>query len=162
MKELIIYDNYQNNLCSIKSIKDNYSDKIYMKNIVKKLSDLTTGFFHIDASRPTYEYNVTELAILIKNVLNDADSLKYNDFGVLLSKHKIDSDLLELLPMIWFSYQHAAFCFFEEEIKLDVNRKAWYDITKNSKSYVMFKGAEEDVIWIGKSQEFNFDFLKMD
>lgn len=158
MKELIIYENHHNNLCSIKSIENTYSDRNYLINIITTLYALTKGYLHVQASRPTYEYDTTDLEVRLKSILINNCSFRYTDFEILFCNTKIEEELLEILPIIWFAYEHIAFCFFtESRIEFDIKRKPWYEITTRSKSYVLFKGVEEDVIWIGKSDELKFD-----
>jgi hypothetical protein len=64
-----------------------------------------------------------------------------------------------LLPSIWFHYQYVSFTFSHNcAIKFNIKMLPWYAVTTKVSSYVLFKGAEEDVVWIGKSKELKFDF----
>jgi len=66
--------------------------------------------------------------------------------------------VINLLPLIWFHYQHVAFSFFRSSGNKFITKvMSWKDITQKETSYVMFKGAEDDVVWIGKSKELKFD-----
>ena len=159
MKELIIHENCQNNLCSIKSIENNYSDRNYMESIIYSLLNMTHDRFYVEASRPNYE--ITSLEESLKHIMLDNKTFKFTNFGISFSDNRVSKELIEILPLIWFGYEHIAICFFiRNEIQFDIKRKPWYEITENQQSYVLFKGIEEDVIWIGKSKELTFDVLK--
>lgn len=162
MKELVIYEDHQNNLCSIKSIKNNYFDNDFIKSIICKLLEITHGDFYVEASRPTYEYNTNDLVSRLRVILNNNHNMKYNDYEILFKQRKVEGELLEILPMIWFAYEHVTFSLFKESnIEFDTYRKNWNEITSKQNSYVLFKGIEEDVLWIGKSEAQSFEKLKM-
>jgi hypothetical protein len=156
MKELKIHNNEKGNLLSIKAVENIYSDKNYFIFIISSLFALTKGCFYVEASRPNYDTN--DLVIQLKGILNSNCNFRYTDFEISFWNTKVEEKLLEFLPVIWFAYEHISFCFFtENKIEIDIKRKSWYEITKGSKSYVLFKGVEDDVIWIGKSNELEFD-----
>jgi hypothetical protein len=156
MKELKIHNNEKGNLLSIKPVDDTYSDRSYFIIIITTLFALTKGCFHVQASRPNY--NTIDLAIQLKGILSSNCNFRYTDFEISFCNTKAEENLLEFLPLIWFAYEHISISFFiENKIEIDIKRKSWDEITKSSKSYVLFKGVEEDVIWIGKSSELEFD-----
>lgn len=126
-----------------------------MFSIIKGLSGLINGRLYVGVSRPNYDVAVLIEQLKAVNVGND--SFKYTDFELLFYTNNIDDHLVEILLLLWFAYEHTAFCFFvKEEIEFDIKRKSWYEITTSFKSYVLFRGDEEDVVWIGKSDELKF------
>lgn len=159
MRELIIYNKYDNNLCSIKSVDDTHSGTYYMRTIINILLNLTRGKFYVEVSRPNYD--TTHLKENLKQIMVDNKSFNCTNFEISFLSDGISENLRDFLPQLWFAYEHTAFCFFvENEIAADVKRKSWSEITTNTKSYVLFKGIEEDVLWIGKSNELEFDLLQ--
>ena len=155
MRELIIREN----LCTIKPVNDTHSDRYYMQAIIKTLLSLTRGKFYVEVSRENYA--TTYLKENLKQIMVDNNSFKFSSFEVSFFSDGISEELIEILPQLWFAYEHTAFCFFEEnEIGINIKRKPWSEITTNTKSYVLFKGMQEDVIWIGKSNELTFDLVQ--
>ncbi len=158
MKDLKIHNNEKGDLLSIKSIENTYYDRNYFISIVTTLFSLTKGCFYVEVSRHNYDYNAINLILQLKAILNSNCNFEHTNFGTSFCTNELNESLLETLPVIWFAYEHIAFCFFtENKIEFNVKRKPWYEITKMSKSYVLFKGIEDDVIWIGKNNEMKFD-----
>ncbi|MEZ0006277.1 hypothetical protein ABH942_001640 [Flavobacterium sp. 28YEA47A] len=159
MRELIIYSKHDNNLCSIKSVDNTHSGEYYLRAIINTLLNLTGGKFYVEVSRPNY--GTTHLKENLKQIMVDNNSFKSSSFEVSFFSDGISEELMEILPQLWFAYEHTAFCFFmENEIEVDVKRRPWHEITTNTKSYVLFKWVEEDVLWIGKSNELEFDLVR--
>jgi len=149
----------QNDLFSVKSINDNYVDRTYFVFLIEKLLE-STGLLYVEANKDNY--NITRTLESLKKQIHIIDNLqvgkRMNDISFSFYKEKLEIDMLHNIIDIWFAYEHCAFCFFKDKsTPLPEKRKAWYDITKKTKSYVMFKGIEEDVVWIGKSHELEFN-----
>lgn len=158
MKDLKIHNKEKGNLISIKPIANIHSDRQYLASIIISLLNLTKGCLYIEASRPNY--NVNDIIEDLKRIFINNDSFKSNFFEVSFFCHEINDALLSILSEIWFAYEHTAYCFFvDDKIEFNVKRKAWYEITSRIDSFVMFRGIEEDVLWIGKSNglEFNIE-----
>lgn len=156
MKELKIHSNEKGNLLSIKPVDNTYSNRSYFIFIITTLFALTKGCFYVEASRPNY--NTNDLLIQLKEVLSSNCNFRYTDFEISFWDTKAGEKSLAFLPSIWFAYEHISVSFFvENNIEIDIKRKSWDEITESSKSYVLFKGVEEDVIWIGKSNDLEFD-----
>ncbi|MBB2950106.1 hypothetical protein [Sphingobacterium sp. JUb56] len=155
MKEHKIHSNEGGNLLSIKSFENTYSDRNCLINAILNLSE-KMGYFYINASRP--DYTDSELLSKLNLVLNDKKNFIYNNFEISFEGTNLNEEVINLLPLIWFHYQHVAFSFFRSSGKKFITKgMSWKDITQKETSYVMFKGAEEDVVWIGKSKELKFD-----
>jgi len=147
------------NLCSIKPVNDTHSDRNYMQSIINTLFNLTKGKFYVEVSRPNY--HTAHLKENLKQMMANNKSFNCNNFEISFFSDGISEELIEILPQLWFAYEHTAFCFFvENEIQIDIKRKPWSEITTNTKSYILYKGIEEDVLWIGKSNELKFDLLQ--
>jgi hypothetical protein len=162
MKDFKIHSQHRGNLSSIKSVEDTYSDKSYLLALFARLQCLTIdSFFCLEASRPNYALPDLEGQLKMIPVNKETD-FKMTKFELFFCHKKIPTELFELLPEIWFAYEHVALLFFYEgRPDFEIKRKPWYDTTSKSKSYVLFKGIEEDVIWIGKNPELVFDFEKV-
>src|SRR5690606_34921577 len=138
VRELIIYDKFHNDLCSIKPVNDTHSDRYYMRAIIKTLLSLARGKFYVEVSRENYD--TTYLKENLKQIMVDNNSFKSSSFEISFFSDGISEELIEILPQLWFAYEHTAFCFFmENEIEIDIKRKPWSEITTNTKSYVLFK-----------------------
>jgi len=162
MKEINIHERYGKNLCSIRPFENIYQDHVYLASKILYLFSLTGGVLHVQVSRPTYEYEPNEMGRKIKIILKNNMNFDYKSDFFEFSFHCSDfnDELLNMLSKVWFAYEHVTYIFFaDRKGGLDVKRMPWYVITSNAKSFVMFKGAEEDVVWIGKSKELTFDHL---
>lgn len=156
MKELKIHSKEKNNLLSIKPIDDNYLDKNYLISIIRSLFTLTKGCFYVEVSRPNFD--TSYLALELQSILDRDSGFRYTAFEILFYSKHINEELLKVLSVLWFSYEHVSFCFLKKsESEIDLKRKSWYEITEKFESYVLFKGVEEDVIWIGKNKKLKFD-----
>jgi hypothetical protein len=156
MKDLKIHNNAGGNLLSIKSVVDVYSDREYFINLILTLSS-ETGYLYINASRP--DYDDPSLLEKLKLVLGNKDNFSYNNFEITFEGKILNQEIVNLLPTIWFHYQHVSFTFSHNRaIKFNIKMLPWYGVTAKVSSYVFFKSAEDDVVWIGKSKELKFDF----
>ncbi|MNG72952.1 hypothetical protein D3C87_875210 [compost metagenome] len=156
MKDFKIHSDEGGNLLSIKPLEDVYSDRVYFINLILTLS-FEKSYFIINASRPNYDE--PDLLAKLKSVLDNKENFSYDNFELAFAGRILSQETVNLLPSIWFHYQHVTFTFFcNPVIKFNTKRIPWYDITTKVSSYVLFKGAEEDVVWIGKSKELKFDF----
>jgi hypothetical protein len=146
------------NLMSIKSVEDNLTDRKYFESIVTLLYSQASENVSIEASRPNY--NIISLTAELKSILKDYGELNYSNSEISFYVNSIKPNLLEFLPQIWFAYEHVSLCFFKNVdlgLDLGLSRKPWFEITENFSSYVLFKGIEEDTLWIGKSEELEFN-----
>jgi hypothetical protein len=167
MKEINIYINKHNNLCSIKSIENQYSDILYFQYLfqrILKVSNLVT----VQVRRP---YNkVDDVVNKVNNIAEKINYLKIEHKNIALSfSYNVitdNEDFIEVCSSIWFGYEQPAFCFFSESITnddinyiLDNQMLAWYDITKLFSCFMVFRGIEEDVAWIGKHRNLTYDMI---
>lgn len=155
MKDIKIHNKEKGNLISIKPLEDIYADRRYLIFVIVNLFNLTKECLYVEASRPNYD--VSNIIKKLKGILINNDSFKSSFFELSFFCNEVDDALLDILSEIWFAYEHPAYCFFvEDKIGFDVKRQAWSHITSQIDSFVMFKGAEEDVLWIGKSDDLEF------
>ena len=156
MKNIKIHYNENGNLISIKPLEDIYADRQYLISVIDNLFKRTKGCLYIEASRPNFEVN--HIIEKLKTILKHNDSFESNDFRLSFQCNEITNELFYILAKIWFAYEHGSISFFPiEKINFEINQLAWYDITTYTDSIVMFKGVEEDVIWIGKSDKYEFN-----
>jgi hypothetical protein len=156
---------HNENLCSIAGIENTFSGRNIIREFLNKLLPETVLII-AQAQRPYYEPEFLEKSILrisseFENSEIDEDwfSLSFKYYA----KENNDS-FIQIFSEIWFDYEQAVFSFFVtgQQMQLYKNlnidgRMSWKDITASSPSYVLCKGAEEDVLWIGKSVDLNFD-----
>lgn len=160
MKEIFYYENNDYNLCSIKRLEPFYSDKRYLIGLISKILKLT-GHLLITAQRPYYD--VDSLMKRLRLLSHKLYELKVSsDFFSLSFSHSsadVDDDVLILISDIWFQYEQPMFCFSLDSNVSFSRRGSWDEITKQWRSYVFFKGTQEDVLWIGKSSELEFSSI---
>ncbi|GGZ24767.1 hypothetical protein GCM10007049_16460 [Echinicola pacifica] len=160
------HKNENNQLLSIKGVDYDYQSKQFILKLLNKLIQFA-GNVLIQLRRNNYEDS-------------SIDKLKKEGVSLGVKSLKVDSNLFEisfnfnaakskeeLLPLIvdlWYCFQQPVYYFFTNEERLEYNNEillnnnlSWKEVVDLSNSYVMFKGAEEDVIWIGKSDELEFD-----
>lgn len=160
------HKNENNQLLSIKGVDYDYQSKQFILKLLNKLIQFA-GNVLIQLRRNNYEDS-------------SIDKLKKEGVSLGVKSLKVDSNLFEisfnfnaakskeeLLPLIvdlWYCFQQPVYYFFTNEERLEYyneillnNNLSWKEVVDLSNSYVMFKGAEEDVIWIGKSDELEFD-----
>lgn len=150
------------NLCSLKSVPETYEGKTYLAFLIATIHLKTGGPLYAELHRRNYDVRPL-LEQLDKFSDHIFDLTKDNETAIFSIKAGHMSDaLLYLLSELWFAFEHSSFCFFESGIPApkSIYRKGWSDITSQSTSYVMFRGAELDVVWIGKSDELAFDFIE--
>lgn len=147
------------NLLSIKC-----DDILFTNNTFVEILELFkregNGNFYIEGSRDTYEYDPYTIKYQIEKVLKNGEILEFSDFKIKIKGEDMNSELISILWKFWFTYEHVIVCFFIDDKNIvNLEKKAWYDITEYYKSFVLFKGIEENVVWIGKSDDLSFEFL---
>ena len=164
MRELVRYKDYQNNLCSIKSIENDFSGRLYFLNLLRRLTSNLNIIFYANMQRPYYDI---EGAVAKINALKDSlFELKISDdffnisFNVM--QPNLSDSILQLIVDLWFDFEQPLFVIAKDEkppkvLKLLRNKFIkWNDITETIQAYTIYRGAEEDVVWIGKSEELEF------
>ncbi|WP_121966700.1 hypothetical protein [Myroides sp. N17-2] len=150
---------HKENLLSVKSDNILLNSSTFIE-ILELFHKEAHGAFYIEGSRETYEYDTSVIKCQIEKTLKNGKILQYSDFETIISGVNINSELISVLWRFWFAYEHVMICFLLDDInEINLKRNSWYEITERYKSYVLFKGIEEDTILIGKSEELNFDFL---
>ncbi|RFM27926.1 hypothetical protein [Deminuibacter soli] len=160
MKEVKEHNDKNGCLISIKSVKDTDADRLYFINVISRLSDSVKGYSYFQFSRPNY--NVSDIIKELRIIQHTNDKLSCSDdyFECVFVCTEISVSLLRCLSLIWFAFDHCAFCLFDTpSIPLNIDRQSWYYITSMSRSFVVFKGAEDDVVWIGKSNSIEYPLL---
>jgi hypothetical protein len=154
---------HNKNNCSIAGIS-----KYIIRDILNRML-ATTKSVVATVERPYYKI---ELSInSISNILGNIEELKIADnlFSVSFIYDVIEdnSKFIETFIDIWFEYEQPCFCFFVSKQSSEVC-KHWFDdknrfryyvneIVDKSPCYVIYKGIEEDVMWIEKSKTLEFN-----
>jgi hypothetical protein len=164
--DIKIHKNENNQLLSIKGVDYDYQSKQYIFKLLNKLIQLA-GYVLIKVRRNNYEHSSIDklkkegTSLGIKNLKVDSNLFEIS-FNFNTAKPK--QELLPLIVDLWYCFQQPVYYFFTNEDSLEYNNEillnnnfSWKEVVDLSSSYVMFKGAEEDVIWIGKSDELDFE-----
>lgn len=159
------HENENNQLLSIKGVDYDYQSKQYILRLLMKLSKCASCVL-IHVKRNNYKDSAIDIlkkegtALGITNL--EVDS-KLFEISFSFNPTKSKEELLPILVDLWYCFQQPVFYFFTDEKQPEHYNKAllndnlsWKEVVNLSNSYVMFKGAEEDVIWIGKSDDLKF------
>jgi hypothetical protein len=153
-------------LISIASLTNCYGDQRYLALLISSLLTLTSGQVHVWLSRPDYDYDIEKFVNLLKEAFPKIDLLikpEYFEVSFVTTAKEIDEQVLAILSKLWFAFQHASFVFSASvNSPFDVKRRAWYEIVAEVRGFVVFKGAEDDVLWIGKSSDIQFDLNSLE
>ena len=149
---------HKESLISIKSIDSDLDGQIHLSNIIQNLFSIT-GYLYVEASRPNCP--MTDIIDLVKGLKTNSIDWYLDDFCLMFSLTDSDHIISRTLSKTWFAYEHCIICFFTQKPLRLKKRIPWHEITAGNKSFVMFRGPEEDVVWIGKSYDFDFDFEKI-
>jgi hypothetical protein len=161
MKEIFVYQQYAGNLRPIKSVSNTLSDRNYLIALIEYLFSATGGYLYVEMSRPNWNTDRIKNRLQEISFISDGLQMSDEDFELSFScKEKpLDASFLYLLPEIWFTFEHGVFCFFvDAESPMPTRRSSWNKITEFASAFVMFRGPEEDVVWIGKSEDLAFNF----
>ncbi|QEH43311.1 hypothetical protein [Chitinophaga sp. XS-30] len=155
-------------ICSIKGIGDSSPGHDYLLVLLRFfLENSKDGF--VVARRNNFDLTSLMQKIQIEKLLCEIDCLQYSDdqFELSFTFHaeKRREELVYLLERIWFSYEQPVFCFYEAGINGDRNdvdfrlieKLSWKQIISHYNGFVFFRSAEDDVLWIGKSQSQFFN-----
>jgi hypothetical protein len=146
--EIKQHNHYSNHLYSIKGIINDYEGRLYLSDFFSKLF-LKTNFFFIKLNRRNYETN----SIFERNRGLEILEVGGNYEEVLIYFNELNRDLIMDL---WFAYEQPIFCFCIDKNDLEklhntlMKRTSWEQILNKLQTYVLFKSAEEDVLWFGK------------
>ncbi|WP_024773148.1 hypothetical protein [Aquimarina macrocephali] len=152
---------------------DVWSDKIAFKKLVSLFAEETKHLFG-SGQRP-YEENLINIASFQKQSHLIYHENKFHDliFSITKSSNFFSTEA-ELVVELWSKYEHSLVLFTDESELLTIINKndilykkkkkleeiylrlSWKELTSNVKSFVFFKGTEDDVIWIGKNSLLEF------
>jgi len=160
MKDIRIHSNHANNLCSIKPINQMYEDKIYLIYLFENLYKLT-GCLYVALNRPNYpKGQFAKRFEKYNNIINYTNlDVMDDEMSFIYNEKEINRDLFLTIVEMWFEYEQPFFCFIRGANPSFITRQmAWYDVTNNYAAFAIFRGPEEDVMWIGKNSNFSFVF----
>lgn len=155
MKDVVLHIGYNNNLMSVKPIDDIYSDRKYLSAVIFSLADSAKRTICVDTSRSNYEISNSYKSILSSQEFSYG-ALDWNNLSFCCDNTAINS-LQALLVEMWFAFEYSAYYFFVDKVPdYNFRRMAWSKVVNDTLGYVIFKGAESNVLWIGKSQTLGF------
>jgi hypothetical protein len=158
--------NYHNeSLCSVAQIENSFSGKYILRDILNRILR-NTGLIIATIERPFYTGQssiaaISQISSEVKDLIigEDLFSISFKCF----TKENND-DFINAFLEIWFEYEQPTFSFFvtgqntETYKNLEIHRRMNVkQITSLSPCYVLCRGIEEDVMWIGKSDNLKFD-----
>jgi hypothetical protein len=75
-----------------------------------------------------------------------------------------EQKILSILVDLWFAFQHSVYYFLLNKDDLGLYSEkllkehfSWKEVTELLDTFVMFRGVEDDVAWIGKSNSLDFE-----
>ena len=169
MRKTVIYEKFQNNLCSIKSVKNDYSGSLFLLDLLRDFSNYTNSVI-VHVRRNNYitsaieKLKETDIKLEINELKIDKNLFEVSFW---FNNTNLNDEILRIMRDLWFAFEQPAFCFYMNQGQLENNREeiisknlSWQQITNKSDVYVVFKGAEEDVIWIGKNNKMEYKLEK--
>ena len=155
----IDFKKHRDNFCSFKFIGDHYFIRTNFIALLESHLTLVEGDLYVEIARP--EKDVNGLINQLNSVNSIANSMKvakdFFEITFTCKKDDINNDLLWQLSALWICFQHVSFVMTLKKGSFNFrNRLAWDQITAVTPSFVLFKGVEEDVVWIGKSDGLSF------
>ncbi len=152
---------------------DVWSDKIAFKKLVNLFAE-ETKYLYGSGQRP-YEENSINITSFQKQSNLIYHENKFLDLIFSITKlSNFFSTEAELVVELWNKYEHSLVLFTDESELLSIINKndiiykktkkpeeiylrlSWKELTSNIKSFVFFKGTEDNIIWIGKNSLLEF------
>lgn len=153
---MLVYKSYDNrNLISLLNDDGDTFQIEDFSSLVNCLLETTNGSVWIHGARPDSGcYQLKDLYLF--SVIEGGNNSNILSIELTKSDKLKRSDIIWTMFNIWQSSQHCEIIFLLEEYSLGSQWRPWSVIARLAKSYVIFKDAEENVIWIGKSDELSF------
>jgi hypothetical protein len=150
-------------LFSIAEVNDSFNGRYKVRGLINKIMP-STSFIYAEARRPSFQPSVSYA--LIKRVsgqikhLNLSEDLFSVSFDYLTREN--NEDIVQLLAELWFDYEQPFFSFFQSILEDEKKEKIkptmmWDEVAEIAPCFVLFRSAEENVIWVGKSKAVTVD-----
>lgn len=166
MVDIKIHNNERNRLASIKGVNDDFSGRLYAFDLFRNLIELS-DCVSVCVRRNNYIISCLEQLKVLGQELRVHDLAASNDLfeiSFYFDKGKAGDELLSILVDLWFAFQQPTFFLYLQKKDSSIisnhkmtHKQSWEEISDTFTSYVVFKGAEEDVIWIGRSETLKFE-----
>lgn len=159
------YKKHRNNLCSIKFNGDNYFIRTNLIALLESHLALVEGDLYVEIARPEEDVNslINQLNMVnsIANSMNVTED--FFEVSFMCTKDDINNRLLWQLSELWICFQHVSVVITSKKGNINFQKRlAWYQINHIVSSFVLFKGVEEDVVWVGKSDDLTFPYTFSD
>ncbi|MEY3239548.1 MAG: hypothetical protein RIR11_986 [Bacteroidota bacterium] len=159
------YKKHRNNLCSIKFNGDYYFIRTNLIALLESHIALIEGNLYVEIARPEEDVNslINQLNMVnsIANSMNVTED--FFEVSFMCTKDDINNRLLWQLSELWICFQHVSFVITSKKGTINFQKKlAWNKIIHIVSSFVLFKGVEEDVVWVGKSDDLTFPYTFSD
>ncbi|NQX86047.1 MAG: hypothetical protein HRT67_09100 [Flavobacteriaceae bacterium] len=161
MKKIV---RHNTELLSIKSINNSvWEDKIIFKMLLKKIFVNNDNILATFKNLVYFHSNLQKRLLQIINyetfIKSNYDSC-FSEISFYLKISNIDDKSLEIINELWTIYEQPSLLIYnenEDDKKLARKEKSiflipWKEITSTLDSIILFRGIEEDVLWIGKSK----------
>lgn len=160
-----IYYHKNENLCSIGRIGDTISGKSIIREVLNVILPKTELVF-AKIERPNYESMPSIKSVA--EISSEIEELKFPEEGYSMTfKYypKADNDnFIKTLSRLWLDHEQPTFSFFlpgqEPQFYKDLHvgrQLAWDEVTALAPCYIVYKGIQEDVLWIGWSDNLEFE-----
>jgi hypothetical protein len=165
MKELI---HQNNNLLTISSFNyEKWGDSLFFKHLIEDFSK---------EYRFILSTNMRSLTIKHLKVIEDANKLLQDEniifwadseYVCAFVKEAMTEDMYNLIVSFWATFEHNALIFtndldpFVEIFQFGYEKTDWYDLVHKARSFIFFKGLQEEVIWIGKNGNLDFPEINL-
>jgi hypothetical protein len=150
------------NLHSIAGVDDSFGGRSQLREIINGIIPVTMSA-HIEAKRPNYHSSAT--LAMIKEMSGEISDLDMTDSPFRISftypiKENNDQ-FITLLVDLWFEYEQPFFCFFQTALgqkRIIEPTMSWNDLAASEPCIAMFRSVEQDVVWIGKGDDIDFEW----
>lgn len=158
---------HNDNLCSIAGIDNNFSGKSIIRGVLNEIIS-QASFIAVEAYRPYYE--IIESLKSVSKISEEIDYLTVapDKFYILFNYFvKADNDnFVETFLNIWFEFEQPSFTFLTEMPEINSDKGLFFDknlkykeLVESLNCFLLFRSAEEDVMWISKSDHLKFEGL---
>lgn len=148
-------------LFSVGGIVDTFGGRSRIRAIINQIVPLTVSIF-VEMKRPVSPYTSVSNLLGGRSVFIENLNVIKNGFLVTFDYliRESNDEIVDMLIDMWFEYEQPFVSFFQSVSKeaRSINSKmTWRDVTELESCFVLFKKAEQEVVWVGKSKDIITD-----